>query len=291
MKKLALVLCLFISTVFFPGTSFADSPITSTDFFKAYLNVDIVSRAADIKIVDTEIATYLASPDHPIDTKAAVINAIGWDANAKNNADRYANIVYGKSVNELNLETLSGEELFNIGYLMAMDNYFDTAKASDLLQRAKAKLSNSFTVSIVAAIVASQQLISQHGQWPDIWEPAGIVFNNQRLQRDLRPEAGRIIFDYMSLYSEEPVLNPYLDKNKIVLRIGSPVIVVNEKTYQLDTGSQITPELTANRAFLPISPLIKMLGGIISWDGTEQKVTIVLDSQQIELWIGEKPPL
>lgn len=69
-----------ISVIFFsmnPVTVFADSPITSTDFYRAYTDVSIVKTAKEKGVMDKEIANYLHSSKNPIDVKAAVINALG----------------------------------------------------------------------------------------------------------------------------------------------------------------------------------------------------------------------
>jgi hypothetical protein len=283
MKKFVFILYILASILFLSTPVSADSPITSTDFHTAYLDLEIVKKAAEQGLIDNEIANYLASSNNPIDTKAAVINALGWDYDGRNNAEKYASIIYNKSIKNIDMESLNGQELFNLGYLMAMDNYFDTTTSSSILQKANEKISNSFTVSMVNAIVYSQQIMDE-----DIWVIANKVIKNKELKQDLRPEAAKIIVDYMSLYSNEPVLNPYINKNVIVMQIGNPMIEVNDNTFELDFGRGTKPELKNNRTFLPIGPLITAMGGRTSWDGSLQKVTIELNSKKVELWIGKK---
>lgn len=271
--------------------SYADSPITSTEFYTAYLYIDTVKKAADFGVMDSEIAYFLASPINSIDVKAAVINALGWDFNGKDNAEKYAHFVYNKSVEELNLDLLNEDELFSLGYLMAMDDYSNTTKALTFLQKSNTKLNNSFTVSIVTSIVYSQETLRQPDNWPDIWVVTQKVIKNKELNRDLRPEAAKIIVDYMSLYSREPVINPFYEKNNIILHIGDSKIMVYKNNYELDYGRGTKPELKENKTFLPISPVIKALGGTTIWDEKQQKVTIDFYSRKIELWIGKKNAL
>jgi len=69
-------------------------------------SINIVQKAVDTKVMDTEIANYLFK-ENPIDVKAAAINAMGWSSNG-DNADKYSNIVYGKSIEDIDIEKLSG---------------------------------------------------------------------------------------------------------------------------------------------------------------------------------------
>ena len=57
----------------------ADSPITSTDFYKAYLHIPEVEEAHTIGVLSEGIAEYLLNSDNSLDKKAAVINALSWD--------------------------------------------------------------------------------------------------------------------------------------------------------------------------------------------------------------------
>jgi len=69
----------------------------------------------------------------------------------------------------------------------------------------------------------------------------------------------------------------------IVLKIGSSSFTVNGETRYLDSP----PVIKNNRTLLPIRPVVEALGGTVSWDGTERKVTVSLGSTTIELWIGK----
>ena len=48
----------------------------------------------------------------------------------------------------------------------------------------------------------------------------------------------------------------------------------------------VAPILSGNRTFLPIRFVLEPMGGTITWDQTEKKVTIKNESTTIELWIG-----
>jgi hypothetical protein len=68
-----------------------------------------------------------------------------------------------------------------------------------------------------------------------------------------------------------------------LLRIGDPNFSVNGVSNTLDSP----PIIKNGRTLLPIRPVIEALGGSVSWDPTEKKVTVSLGSNTIELWIGK----
>ena len=201
-KKFLLVLILKMLCIF-SATSHADSPITATDFYEAYLDVKMVQRAHLEGVVGIEIAEYLSSPENPIDAKAAVINALSWRFEGKNNAELYTyylGLLYHMSITELDTDFLSADEIFCLGYLIAMDNYFHPENAIPLLEEAHKVMKDSFTVSIVLALAKAQMAFEQ--DWCDVWKLTERVLRNNDLKQDLRPEATKIIVDYMILYKD-----------------------------------------------------------------------------------------
>jgi len=203
MKKILWVVLLFNVLFLFQKTSHADSPITATDFYEAYMDVKMVERAHLEGVMGLEIAEFLTSPENPIDVKAAVINALSWRFDGKNNAELYAYylaLLYHVSVTELDTEFLSADERFCIGYLTGMVDYFHPEKALPLLEEAHKTMGNSFTVSIILALAKAQRAFDS--DWCEVWKLTEAVLQNKELNQDLRPEAIKIIVDYMILYKE-----------------------------------------------------------------------------------------
>ena len=203
MKKILWVGLLLNVLFSFPTTSHADSPITATKFYEAYLDVKMVEMAHLEGVMGLEIAEFLTSPEKPIDVKAAVINALSWRFDGKNNAELYAYylaLLYHVSVTELDTEFLSADERFCIGYLTAMDDYFHPEKALPLLEEAHKVMKESFTVSIILALTRGQKAMDY--DWCEVWRLTEEVLKNKELRQDLRPEAIKMIMDYMILYKE-----------------------------------------------------------------------------------------
>ena len=212
--KSALVLTLTLALLFlFPKINYADSPITSTPFSEAYLDVKIVQKARAEGVMSLEIAEYLSSPSNPVDIKGAVINALSWKFEGKSNAELYSYylaLLYRQSLKELDIDILNADEIFCLGYLTVMDDYFHPEKALPLLEKAAARKKNSFTVSIVLALTKAQKVMDSdwlgrigvkcESLWCEVWKLTEEVLRNEELKQDLRPEAKEIIVDYMVLY-------------------------------------------------------------------------------------------
>ena len=203
MKKILGLVILLKLLFIFPTASRADSPVTATGFYEAYLDVKMVERAHLEGVMGLEIAEFLTFPENPIDVKAAVINALSWKFEGKSNAELYAYylaLLYHVSVTELDTEFLSADEIFCIGYLTVMDDYFHPEKALPILEEAYKTMGNSFTVSIILAIAKAQRAFDS--DWCEVWKLTEEVLKNKELKQDLRHEATKMIVDYMILYKE-----------------------------------------------------------------------------------------
>lgn len=178
----------------------ADSPLTSTDFAEAYWDHPIVRKAKTTGVVDREIAAFL-SGDSPLDVKAAVVNALGWDVHGKNNAQIYRRFLaqfYNTTPANLNLEVLSVGELFSLGYLTALDDYFNVVPALPLLQRARRLARNSYTIALIESLTRAQNARDFCQKWLAV-KP--LEFPRQ-LDIDMRRTARAIVWEYMRMYEK-----------------------------------------------------------------------------------------
>lgn len=203
MKKKLLVVLIVTLLFLLPGISYADSPITATNFHEAYQDVKMVQRAHLEGVMGLEIAEFLSSPENPIDVKAAVINALSWRFEGKNNAELYTyylGLLYHMSITELNTDFLSADEIFCLGYLVAMDDYLHPENAIVLLEEAHKVMKDSFTVSIILSLAKAQMAFEQ--DWCEAWKVVENVLRNTELKQDLRTEAKKTITAYMILYRE-----------------------------------------------------------------------------------------
>ena len=200
MKKAFLIIILTFSI----STVFADSPLTSTDFYTAYLDIPIVNRASKSDgLINIEIFNYLNSKSNSIDKKIALINALKWNFNGKNNAVLYLKklMAIRKDYTPNNFYNKgSAEELICYAYLKAMDNYFDVKKAVLFSSLAAKQNTNSYTIAIVNQLIKSQMV--KMNNWCEVYNGMNKIKENKNLILDFRKEASNIIFSYTDSYKE-----------------------------------------------------------------------------------------
>ena len=140
-----------------------------------------------------------------IDIKAAIINALSQDFNGKSNHLIFIDYLaakYKQNVSDLILSELTAEELFCLGYLLVMDDYFQPENELELLELAIQKNQTSYTIHIINALTKSQILLDQFA-WCQIWETCEAIRQNESLEKDLNKEAEGIIFAYIDIYQQE----------------------------------------------------------------------------------------
>lgn len=182
----------------------ADSPLTSTPFYEAYTDVGMVMRAKRRGHLDLAMSEWLSSPQVPTDYKAALINALGWDFNGKANGQAYRTYLalrHGTTPENIPLAALTADELMALGYLMAMDNYFQPQRGMPFLTLAQQRNPESYAIAMVRGLVEAQTLFDV--SWCQMWQAVNRVDQTPELKRDLRPKAREIIFKYMRLYRRE----------------------------------------------------------------------------------------
>lgn len=197
---LVIILCLLVAKMK------ADSPLTSTYFASAYYDYEIVSKAEVGREINDEVAAFLLNKENPIDAKAAVINAIGWNYDGNSNAVKFKEYLakaHATTTEKLNLSDLSADELLCLGYLIAMDDYFVVDEAINILEMALAKKKTSYTINLILVLAKAQK-------WMDtdfcrVWTLTSAVIQDGSLKRDMKTSAIQSIVDYMLLYKADCV--------------------------------------------------------------------------------------
>ena len=180
----------------------ADSPLTSVRFAEAYRDLSIVTAADSYGVLDPKMAGFLSDQRMPIDAKAALCNALGWDIAGKHNAVLFRcwlALKYGVVPEQLTTADMSADEVFALGYLTALDDYFLPAPALELLAEARRRNPQSQTVALVASL-AEAQLDLNENRWGRIWPRADRILHDVTLRQDMRPDAVANFVDYLLLY-------------------------------------------------------------------------------------------
>lgn len=211
---LILIIAIFMGLPVFTA---ADSPLTSTDFYQVYMDLEVVAKA-EHNDLDEEIAIILMTDTYSIDVKMAIINAMGWDFNGQDNANRFIRFLkdsYGVSI--LKAERLSDEELLCLAYLAALDDYFqlsppnangtgvEVLSAPELARLAMARQPNNFTFQLIGSLILSQEAFDYN--WCEVYLVVYQVVEDDKLGMNMRVEAVNHIMEYINLY--EPYCEGY----------------------------------------------------------------------------------
>lgn len=198
MKRFHLVLALMAIVIGWPPQARADSPLTSTNFWRAYRDVPEVVVAHDIERLNTRLACYLLSKA-PIDRKAAVVNALSWNLHGHDNATLFREVLSQKyKTPPATVDArLTADECFCLAYLTALDDYLHPQRAATLAARARRGLPRSFTAAMVDALVQAQMALPHFDR---VWRAVQPVLDDRHLVMDMRPAARALIVDYLRLY-------------------------------------------------------------------------------------------
>jgi hypothetical protein len=117
------------------------SPFLNTKFYEVYKDVEIVQKAYKEGIISLKILEYLYLPNNPLNIKAAIINSLdqGVDFEGCRGINHilfkyYLALIYKVPIEKLNVNSLSADELFCLGYLTFIDTYNRPEKVIPLLE-------------------------------------------------------------------------------------------------------------------------------------------------------------
>jgi len=202
----------------FNNNAHADSPLTSTDIASAYDDIAIVYQAKNKKKIDQRILNFLLS-DAPLDQKAAVINGLGWNIDGQNNGYLFLEGLAkskGLKVENLSIKNLNYSDKFVLGYLLAMDDYFNVSAINsespilllritplELLNSVALELPDNFTAHFIRALVDAQVNFDNAKNWCNVYQVHQLVLNTfPPSQRNLRFSAVENVMSYINLYKD-----------------------------------------------------------------------------------------
>ena len=178
--------------------------ITSTDFSKAYRNETIIIKASKANgKLTKEFMIYLCDENSPIEVKMALINELGWNSKGKANSVKffkYLKRTEGFSTESDFFKNGNSGELLCMGYLKAMENYFEVDDALRYAEDALSKTPKSYTFQIITGLIRAQKSLNK--DWCKVYKMTNEVRSNVSLDKDMKDEAIAIIFEYMDIYKE-----------------------------------------------------------------------------------------
>ena len=199
-KNLLLCICFF----FIVNNSFADSPLTSTPFYKGYLDIAMIKSAAKSngKITKQQLE-YLTNSKNPIAVKLALINSLGWNTKGKSNATKYIAYLFEQKpqLNNQNfIHKASAEELICYAFLKAMDDYFNVKSASVFARQAMRKAPTTYSINLIGTLIQVQGVNAKN--WCTIYTEMNKVRTNKILLNDFRHKSIQVVFNYTDGYKE-----------------------------------------------------------------------------------------
>lgn len=201
------------------GHALADSPLTSTDFHRAYLEIDEVKYASEHSL-DDKLLKFLAKPDGNSVHKLAAINALSWGKTdyvsafekyllkkrkgLKKEVFDYLRITENAQTPEENEQTrlLSADDLMCWAYLQSMGDYFNPALGMRGAFFAYARDTESMAHMMAFSLIAAQQAFDV--DWCQVYMiPRTMLQDYTYTNNLLKEEAITIIMDYIGLYAQE----------------------------------------------------------------------------------------
>lgn len=206
MKRLFIICIFFVSCCML---SWADSPLTSTNFSDAYADEPMVVLAGEHGLGDripVELLSFLADKKAPVDVRLAVVNRLTWFSET-NDFTQFENYLIKrfKAKDRWKLQKkLDASTLAVYAYAMAVSNRSDLQEASDLVHYALEKdKEHSFSVAMACALIEAQ--VHFDNNWSMIYPTVAAVVNDGTLKRDMRQKAIDIIMEYIGLYEKETI--------------------------------------------------------------------------------------
>jgi hypothetical protein len=198
----------FLSLLLLLSLSFTDSPVTSTIFYKNFLDLEIIKNANISKTLDEKGCTYLSSELVPIENKLALINALSWkypeDGQAPlYNFNTFSDYLSKKYNQKFDLETAhlyTDHEYICLAYLRALDDYFNMEIPYLLIQKASDDAKNTLSYNIIKSLIETQVILSDMDQWCMVWKNYDSVINNKTFATDLGDGVIKNISSYMLSY-------------------------------------------------------------------------------------------
>ena len=211
MKK---ALFFIASLILITQSSYADSPLTSTEFYQAYLDVPIVKAAADNpNVLTKEMMDYLYDDANPLDVKMALINAVGWNVDRRlstfpnyitysiNHLDREKYGFTDKIITTPDLYALSSpDQMAVFVYLHALSDYSNVMQLYQHAELAMQRPVNKQSFMLPMALVWAQVQL-EVGRWENIYPAVERLFLDAEI-KDMRPKAVNMIMDYINLYKK-----------------------------------------------------------------------------------------
>ncbi|MDO4563644.1 MAG: stalk domain-containing protein [Clostridia bacterium] len=94
--------------------------------------------------------------------------------------------------------------------------------------------------------------------------------------------------DYVSITTPEITTEVNREKQFILMKVGSPDMLVGAESLEIDPGRGTTPIIQNGRTLVPIRAIIEAMGGSVDWNEAERKITLNANGHTVIMRLGEK---
>ena len=211
MKKSLQLILFFCLTLCFNKPLFADSPLTSIDFWFIHLDESIVERAQRHGTLDEEVLSYLLNEQNSLEIKISVINAIGWQF--KSSPQKSSKLLKAilkkykvKSIEQLD-KANQAPLLAVYSYYLALEDYFEVSKAVLYSQKAAGLDPNSPMIKYVSTLIKSQQYFHKK-EWCMVYQCLNELKSIDYFDKNPGKQFLNIALEYVQSYDSYCVDSP-----------------------------------------------------------------------------------
>jgi hypothetical protein len=193
----------FLFFILIQNFAFADSPLTSCDFYQEYEKLEIFQSARNSNNhINQKCLIFLADSTNSLEIKLALINAIGWNIKGRDNSKKYLKYLSRIKHKKITLDTiqeyLDANELICYAYLKSLDDYFNVTKSFEIAEMAIKKSPNNFSIHLIASIIHAQIYMDQ-GKSCEMYTAVNNVVSSASLKRTFSDTAVNSIMEYMTI--------------------------------------------------------------------------------------------
>ncbi|MGO4817078.1 hypothetical protein [Flavobacterium sp. W22_SRS_FP1] len=211
---------LFYSVLFFlllNLNSYADSPLTSIDFWTIHTEDFTVRNAFRNQKMDKSTIDFILDENNSLEIRLSVINAIGWKFNSDNKKSTALLKSIFKKYKVRSIDNLFDVNHINIltcyTYSLALDNYKNVDNIIQLSNKVSNLDPNNFYSKYISVLIESQKY-SLSFQWCNV----DLVYRKLREDEYFKSDFGKklydITFDYIDAYDNDcpaGVFDYYID--------------------------------------------------------------------------------
>jgi hypothetical protein len=198
--KSAIKVIFITSIIVLSGSAYASSPIKSISFYKAYDSCAMVSKAFNANALTDSVASFLLNDSISIGLKAAVINALTLNGKGKENAPLMMQHLLKKYgiANGFDLNLLSADDIFCLGYFTITDNQEQVEKSLNVLKMAQDKKPKSYTIAMIIALTKAEEFYKT--DLCKAYQVCANVKSDKFLEIDIKQTALDMIFSLTDTY-------------------------------------------------------------------------------------------